>query len=298
MQGYRERVTDVELPHIRDLPKALPPLFAAAARRARRRPASTASSFTTRTPTRWPRSFRARTRATTATAARSRTACVCLSRRSQAVRASVGPELRRRLPFSRRRMHRGRQSARRDARLGRRLRDARGWTSFRPRAAESSRTPARPAVGAAAYPYTGPSGYECMPQFISDARGPFGRNAGPTRAIRDAIRAAGLATPVVCAGGVHNFAMAERWLEDGRMRHRRRSAAVSRRSRLGAENLARPRRGGADLRVHQLLRGARPEAQAGHLPALGQARPRGRGDAAYGGRKAAARRAGLDSRVK
>ena len=35
----------------------------------------------------------------------------------------------------------------------------------------------QPAVGGAVYPYTGPSGYECMPSFISDERGPFGRNA-------------------------------------------------------------------------------------------------------------------------
>ena len=34
MQGYRERVIDIELPHIRDLPKSLSPLFAAAAQRA------------------------------------------------------------------------------------------------------------------------------------------------------------------------------------------------------------------------------------------------------------------------
>ena len=34
--GYRERVTDVDLPHIRDLPRVLPDLFAAAARRAER----------------------------------------------------------------------------------------------------------------------------------------------------------------------------------------------------------------------------------------------------------------------
>src|ERR1043165_1899240 len=33
--GYRERVTDVHLPHIRNLPEVLPPLFAEAARRAR-----------------------------------------------------------------------------------------------------------------------------------------------------------------------------------------------------------------------------------------------------------------------
>ncbi len=73
----------------------------------------------------------------------------------------------------------------------------------------------QPAVNAAAYPYTGPSGYECMPQYISDARGPFGRNAQPTRTIREAIRAAGFATPVVGAGGVHNFDMAEGFLADG-----------------------------------------------------------------------------------
>src|SRR6185437_1421652 len=33
--GYRERVTDVHLPHVRDLPTQLPRLFADAARRAR-----------------------------------------------------------------------------------------------------------------------------------------------------------------------------------------------------------------------------------------------------------------------
>jgi dimethylglycine catabolism A len=73
----------------------------------------------------------------------------------------------------------------------------------------------QPNVGAAAYPYTGPSGYECMPQYISDERGPFGRNSEPTAQIRCAIREAGFDTPVVCSGGVHNFEMAERLLADG-----------------------------------------------------------------------------------
>jgi 2,4-dienoyl-CoA reductase-like NADH-dependent reductase (Old Yellow Enzyme family) len=73
----------------------------------------------------------------------------------------------------------------------------------------------QPAVGWAAYPYTGRSGYECMPQYISDQRGPFGRNVAATGAIRAAIREAGFATPVVCTGGVHNFEMAERLLADG-----------------------------------------------------------------------------------
>ena len=34
----------------------------------------------------------------------------------------------------------------------------------------------QPRVGWARYPYTGPSGYECMPTVRSDERGPFGRN--------------------------------------------------------------------------------------------------------------------------
>ena len=71
----------------------------------------------------------------------------------------------------------------------------------------------QPAVGWAAYPYTGPSGYECMPQLISDARGPFGRNIAATAAIRKAIRAAGHTTPIICTGGVHNFEMAENMLK-------------------------------------------------------------------------------------
>jgi 2,4-dienoyl-CoA reductase-like NADH-dependent reductase (Old Yellow Enzyme family) len=54
-----------------------------------------------------------------------------------------------------------------------------------------------------------------MPQYISDEQGPFGRNVAPTAAIRYAIRAAGHATPIVCTGGIHNFQMAERLLQEG-----------------------------------------------------------------------------------
>ncbi len=67
----------------------------------------------------------------------------------------------------------------------------------------------QPKVGAAAYPYTGPSGYECMPQYISDAAGPFGRNLAATGRIRHAVHEAGFVTPVIAAGGIHNFEMAE-----------------------------------------------------------------------------------------
>ena len=57
----------------------------------------------------------------------------------------------------------------------------------------------QPKVGEASYPYTGVSGYECMPGYISDEFGPYGRNIEPTAAIRAAVRAAGYDTPVVVA---------------------------------------------------------------------------------------------------
>ncbi|MEZ5603569.1 MAG: hypothetical protein R3E41_04975 [Burkholderiaceae bacterium] len=73
----------------------------------------------------------------------------------------------------------------------------------------------QPAIGRAAYPYTGPSGYECMPHHVSDERGPFGRNVEASARIRMAIRTAGLTTPVVVAGGIHGFGQAETLLAAG-----------------------------------------------------------------------------------
>jgi 2,4-dienoyl-CoA reductase-like NADH-dependent reductase (Old Yellow Enzyme family) len=74
---------------------------------------------------------------------------------------------------------------------------------------------AQPKVGWAAYPYTGPSGYECMPTVLSDARGPFGRNVDAVGTVKRAVVAAGFATPVVVAGGIGTFAQAEGILEAG-----------------------------------------------------------------------------------
>jgi 2,4-dienoyl-CoA reductase-like NADH-dependent reductase (Old Yellow Enzyme family) len=73
----------------------------------------------------------------------------------------------------------------------------------------------QPKVGEAAYPYTGRSGYECMPSYFSDARGPFGRNLEATARIRAALHAQGLTAPVVAAGGIHNFEQAEAILASG-----------------------------------------------------------------------------------
>ncbi len=73
----------------------------------------------------------------------------------------------------------------------------------------------QPKIGAAAYPYTGRSGYECMPSYYSDTRGPFGRNLEASARIRAVLREQRLNTPVVVAGGIHNFEQAEALLAQG-----------------------------------------------------------------------------------
>jgi dimethylglycine catabolism A len=73
----------------------------------------------------------------------------------------------------------------------------------------------QPKVGHAVYPYTGRSGYECMPTVISDARGPFGRSLPLTAAIKRAVNAEGYETPVVAAGGITTFEQAEAILTRG-----------------------------------------------------------------------------------
>lgn len=71
----------------------------------------------------------------------------------------------------------------------------------------------KPKVGHAVYPYTGRSGYECMPTYISDAAGPFGRNIPLVAQIKHAVNEAGFKTPIVGAGGIGTFELAESILE-------------------------------------------------------------------------------------
>jgi 2,4-dienoyl-CoA reductase-like NADH-dependent reductase (Old Yellow Enzyme family) len=71
---------------------------------------------------------------------------------------------------------------------------------------------ATPKLGEAIYPYTGRSGYECMPTVFSDVRGPFGRNVHTARAVKEAVNRAGFTTPVVVAGGIFSFEQAEKIL--------------------------------------------------------------------------------------
>lgn len=71
----------------------------------------------------------------------------------------------------------------------------------------------QPAVGEAAYPYTGNSGQACIPRQKKD---PPGVNAHLGAGIRAAVRAAGLETPVVSAGKIFRFEQAEGLLAEER----------------------------------------------------------------------------------
>jgi len=213
MQGYRERVTDVDLPHIRDLPKALPGLFAQAARRAERAGFDGVELHYAHAYTMASLLSRANTRDDGyggALANRLRAPLEVF----RAVRGAVGEDFVVGSRFLAEECIENGNDLSETPEIAVAFAQA-GMDFLSTSRGGKFDDAAQPAVDAAAYPYTGPSGYECMPQFISDARGPFGRNAAPTKAIRDAVRAAGFATPVVCAGGVHNFEMAEGWLRDG-----------------------------------------------------------------------------------
>ena len=73
----------------------------------------------------------------------------------------------------------------------------------------------QPKIGQAVYPYTGKSGYECMPTTRSDEIGPFGRNVPQVAAIKRAVNDAGFSTPIVASGGITTFEQAEGILRRG-----------------------------------------------------------------------------------
>ena len=73
----------------------------------------------------------------------------------------------------------------------------------------------QPKVGQAVYPYTGQSGYECMPTVLSDETGPFGRTVPLVAAIKHEVNNAGFNTPIVATGGISTFEQAEEILRRG-----------------------------------------------------------------------------------
>jgi 2,4-dienoyl-CoA reductase-like NADH-dependent reductase (Old Yellow Enzyme family) len=211
--GYRERVTDMRHAHIRELPQVLPGLFADAALRAEKAGfdgvelhyahAYTMASFLSRTNTRedgYGGSRENRVRLPLEVFAE--------------VRRRVGKELAIGCRFLADECIAGGNDVSDAAYCGVAFAGA-GMDFLSTSRGGKFDDAKQPSVGAAAYPYTGQSGYECMPQYISDERGPFGRNAEPTATIRKTVREAGGTVPVVCTGGIHNFEMAEDYLARG-----------------------------------------------------------------------------------
>ena len=203
-------------------------------------PASTASSCTTRTPTRWRGFSRPATTGATATAARATSASGCRSRCSrQSARASVhGFVVGCR--FLTDEIVAG--GSRLDDAIYFAVAFARAGLDFLSLSRGGKFEDAKqPEVGEAAYPYTGESGWECMPTIFADARGPFGRNIDDVAAVRRAVRDAGFDTPIVATGGIHAFEQAEAILVRRRRRHRRRRAADAGRSGLVPQDPPRSR---------------------------------------------------------
>jgi len=211
--GYRERVDDLHLPHVRELPQVLPGLFAGAAGRAQTAGfdgvelhyahAYTMASFLSAKNQRddgygGSRDGRVRLPLEVFRAVRERVGTdYCVGCRMLGDEVIEG---------------------------GSRVEDAIHYaTSF----AEAGMDflsiskggkfddAKQPRVGEAAYPYTGPSGHECMPTVRIQGGPPFGRNLPLSRAIRQSVRIAGFSTPIVGAGGIGTFELAEHALANG-----------------------------------------------------------------------------------
>ena len=212
-RGYRERVTDTHLPHVAELPRVLPPLFADAAGRARAAGfdglelhfahAYTMASFLSALNTRddgygGPRENRVR-----------------LPREViAAVRERVGHEIVVGCRYLGDDVIEGGNHIEDAAWFGVELARA-GLDYLSISKGGKFEDAKQPKVGWAVYPYTGRSGYECMPTIYSDARGPFARNVSLAAQIRAAVRAAAMDTPVVAAGGICEFHQAEAVLARG-----------------------------------------------------------------------------------
>ena len=211
--GYRERVTDTELQHIAELPAVLPGIFAEAAGRAREAGfdgvelhyahAYTMASFLSARNTRndgygGPRENRVRLPLEVYRAVRQRAG----SDYTIGVRFLADEVIER----------------------GNRIADATYFGVEFARAGMDFLSISKggkfedaqqPKVGQAVYPYTGKSGYECMPTTLSDAAGPFGRTVPLVAEIKKAVNAAGFSVPVVATGGIGTFSQAEEILQQG-----------------------------------------------------------------------------------
>lgn len=211
--GYRERVNDMHLRHVRELPQVLPNIFAAAALRAKQAGFDGVELHYAH----------AYTMASFLSAKNNRDDGYGGSRQNRvrlplevyrAVRERVGADYTVGVRFLGDEVIEG----------GSRIEDAvyygvefarAGFDYLSVSKGGKFDDAKQPKVGQAVYPYTGRSGYECMPTVLSDERGPFGRNVPLTAAIKRAVNAAGYDTPVVASGGIATFEQCESILRNG-----------------------------------------------------------------------------------
>lgn len=211
--GYREHVTDMHLPHVRELPQVLPSIFADAARRAREAGfdgvelhyahAYTMAGFLSALndrPDGYGGSSENRLRLPLEV--------------FEAVRKTVGNDY----------VVGTRYLADEVIAGGNRVDDAiyfgvefarAGFDFLSLSKGGKFEDAQQPKVGEAVYPYTGKSGYECMPTVLSDEVGPFGRSVPLVAEIKRAVNEAGFTTPVVATGGITTFEQAEAILQNG-----------------------------------------------------------------------------------
>ncbi len=211
--GLRERVTDTQVPHVASLPKVLPESFANAARRCVEAGfdglelhfahAYTMASFLSARNTRtdgYGTTREGRVRAPLEVFA--------------AVRATVGRSVSVGCRFLADEIIAGGSGVDDAAFFA--VQFARAGMDFLSLSRGGKFEDAKqPKVGHAAYPYTGPSGHECMPTTNIGPPGPFGRNLPAVATVTRAVRAAGFATPVVACGGISSFWQAEEVLARG-----------------------------------------------------------------------------------
>ncbi len=211
--GYRERVTDTNLPHIRELPQVLPEIFADAARRAQEAGfdgvelhyahAYTMAGFLSALNDRddgygGPRENRARLPLEV----------------FRAVRERVGANYVVGVRFLADEVIAGGNRIDDAAYFGVEFAKA-GFDYLSLSKGGKFEDAEQPKIGQAVYPYTGLSGYECMPTTLSDERGPFGRSVPLVAGIKQAVNAAGFKTPIVATGGITTFDQAEAILQSG-----------------------------------------------------------------------------------
>lgn len=211
--GYRERVTDLNLPHIEELPKVLPEIFSDAAARAREAGFDGVELHYAHAYTMAGFLSALNDRNDGYGGARDQRVRLPLEV-YRAVRERVGKDYIVGVRFLGDEVIAG----------GNRIDDAvyfgiefarAGFDFLSISKGGKFEDAQQPKVGQAVYPYTGQSGYECMPTVLSDEVGPFGRNVPLVAAIKCAVNGAGFTTPVVATGGITTFQQAEEILRRG-----------------------------------------------------------------------------------